>query len=201
MNLKKKQRLKTVFRLICDPQYGDERGGTPIEVGKAGQVLNGPICPYDLDFELEAIQLPPGRLQFTIEGRDADTLASGRRSIQRDAIILWLCCRAVHGDGRERPHINDRRWKLVIRTDPATKLLQVDEKEEFFARCQNPRCLGDFQTMSCARAERCTTCTGLYLCQHCHDKIGELRVFGHEEHHNFEPVIVAPESERTSSPS
>ncbi|KAJ3578740.1 hypothetical protein NPX13_g1825 [Xylaria arbuscula] len=51
----KKNRSKSIYRLICDPKYGDERGQARIKLGKSDEeILNGPICPYDLGFEIEA---------------------------------------------------------------------------------------------------------------------------------------------------
>ncbi|KAI0520729.1 hypothetical protein F5B22DRAFT_644478 [Xylaria bambusicola] len=187
-NVGKKTQSRIIYRLICDPQYEDKTGQTPIIVEDLEETLNGPICPYDLGFEVEATQLPLGYYRFSIEGRDAAILAAGQRSVRKDTIVLWLLCRAI-----SRPDISDKRWKLVVQTDPATKLLFVEDTHWFPARCQNPECLTDFQRTSGRRANRCTKCPWFCLCYSCFHRMGNREAPDHDDTHIFEQVIVAPE--------
>lgn len=172
------------FKFVCDPTYGPpiyrrrdfdltavarrDRGDpyyNPIQIGTPEQVLNGPASTYDLGWELEDKLLPSGHLSFWISGDAIKRLALDEedpKSGGEPAIPLTFTCCGLNpsGSGHRRDPL-DKRWSLLLKTDPATGLLIIEEVRQLPVWCTSCNMLLEklvFECSSCL-SNVCEDCT------------------------------------------
>lgn len=155
------------IQLICDPQYiGAGSGGEwpPLRVGAPEQVLNGPLSTYDLSWYIRGEDLPYGPVRFSLRSRCLQQLAEcpDDGGTAGGPIPLFFTCYKVNDSGQETKSRRDRRWLLRLRTDPATRLLKIEEVQSVPAWCGN--CLDELK----GTVYGCESCTDLKLCRRCH---------------------------------
>ncbi|KAI0873614.1 hypothetical protein GGS24DRAFT_383169 [Hypoxylon argillaceum] len=102
-----------------------------VRIGAPSEVLNGPLSPYDLDFFMEASDLPCGDLiRFHLSGNNIERLATREGCIElaeERSFPILLSCLAIDKKGRQMVDENDRKWILTLAIDPPTRLLVVTE--------------------------------------------------------------------------
>lgn len=105
-----------------------ESGFQPIQIGTADEVNNGPLSTYDLGWDVSGEDLPQGYVEMSIYGPDIDALTCPEcTSIgPKEQITMFLRCHKTAVSGVEVSDPANKTWKLVLRTDPASKLLVVD---------------------------------------------------------------------------
>lgn len=134
-----KRNRKRKFALVCDPAYMSNRGKRtantafpPIPIGLPHEVLSGPLSTYDLGWDVLAAELPPGNIKFSIHGQDIDRLCGNSdcpEVARQDQITIWLSCRKMDKGREMLDHPSNKTWKLLLQTDPASKLLVIDSAE------------------------------------------------------------------------
>ncbi|KAJ8129064.1 hypothetical protein O1611_g4570 [Lasiodiplodia mahajangana] len=126
---------RVIFRLVCDPSNdkrpdalryktkGKTRCFRPIRIGSPHRVLNGPLSVYDLGFEVDGREVPPGRIMFVLFSRQANRLATSERT---PVVKNELLPNQIDDQSNKLKNALDKRWELTLVTDPASKLLTVD---------------------------------------------------------------------------
>ena len=175
---KKTNRIK--FSLACDPLYyqradistddtdtdetddtddADAEAGmaTPpaIRIGPSDRVIGGPLATYDLAWTLLPKAMPEGWVRIEA------TCTSFEELDEHQPIRLQVSCSKLRKQGVDRSHHRNRRWCLTVKTDPASKLLQVVEETEWPIWCTH--CRRDLVQA----AWLCTTCK-FNVCTDCH---------------------------------
>lgn len=150
------------FRMVCDPDYTrrvwkaplKRRKGhrhRPIRVGWPHGPNCGPVT-YDVDWEVNGTDLPPGQLRIEmsrpgagrseqmdlVPGRLVAPQASSSQCLRAAPVVPYLSktftcfvsiCQ-VDTSGMKTRHKLDKRFQLVFVTDPGTKYVIVDKVVE-----------------------------------------------------------------------
>ncbi|CAJ2503096.1 Uu.00g104900.m01.CDS01 [Anthostomella pinea] len=148
--------MKLVLNMVCDPLWvADVSDSHPfIEIGRAEEVIGGPISTYDLAFEVSTRDLPRGPVYFTVD----------HTKVRDDGpVSLQLECYTHLKRGAYLPNDVDRKWTIPLRTDRATKLLQVGKAVQLPIWCK--RCskkIGKHARV-CQDCDRYSVCTACYV--------------------------------------
>lgn len=116
---------------------------------------------YDMDFEVDASELPTGLVRFRV--RSVGRLTTPGRL--RGETSLWIeirCCKVGHSH-RDTEHLLNKRWQVELQTDIASKLAVIGERRLIPIRCI--RCGMDI----ISRAYLCQICTNFGTCANCGD--------------------------------
>lgn len=123
------------FSLICDPRYSPRRQKKrlifpPLQINKqqssrAGRIPRGTVYLYDLDWDIDASELPEGRVRFFLGGIHMQLLVRNKNysSVTGRPISVTFSCVAVDRVGVPRRSPRDEHWAMQLRTDPGSKLL------------------------------------------------------------------------------
>ncbi|KAI1748306.1 hypothetical protein F4782DRAFT_534525 [Xylaria castorea] len=117
----------TQFILVCDPCYVRTKSRFQPIICNNTTGIKGKAPPYDLGFTILASGLPSGRLRFRLEGLDVAAIAAGQRPARTNAMVMWLRCSLLNPGPQQA--LLEKRWKLSITSDEASRLLAVDEVE------------------------------------------------------------------------
>lgn len=134
----------------------------PISIQPYEEAVLGPLSTYDLAFEFKDTVPASGALRFSVTGPDLEHLLAGDHDWRPMSLVIGLSCIHVGAKGERRFDKRDARWRLVLKTDPATKLLIVDDQQK-----------GDFKCSRCRKTARgrrwdCLDCSRVFfLCDKC----------------------------------
>lgn len=195
-NVTPKMRSKTRFSFLCAPSF--DQSAASIMVDHRSQEERGTLTTYDLSWTVKASELPRGAFTLTLSGADHELLTTrGDDGLDDDfrdrPICLILTCRAS-GQGHLQRSARNRRWRLVIRTHPGSKLLIIDEAEEMPVWCA--ACSVELRYSYRA----CRQCDRFGVCEDCFWGEG----MEHDEDHEFKEQIIevqGPDTESSSSDS
>ncbi|KAI1265525.1 hypothetical protein F5Y18DRAFT_435888 [Xylariaceae sp. FL1019] len=134
------------------------------------------LFTYDMSFSVKARELPPGAVCFELQGEHIALLAGvpAQQALlaHQTRIVADLCCtRFDLNTGKRMRHSSNKRWRLVLVTDPATKLVVVDTDTEMSppilcAECQKDLVSEGFQCSTCQGYHICVECAGITEHQH-----------------------------------
>ncbi|KAI0529847.1 hypothetical protein GGR58DRAFT_495482 [Xylaria digitata] len=123
------------FFLVCGPNYitrgpNSNEDQSQIRIAPYGGPIGASPVPYDLGWTIEPQNLPEGTIRFSIEvGRIGDLELNM-------PVQLKLKCYRVSLMGVATKEPNDKRYEIMLKTDPISKLLQVAEVKEYPLWCE-----------------------------------------------------------------
>lgn len=182
------------FRLVCDPCYkpepiNDQEARLPaLPIGTRRREPTGPTSTYDLNWESEHLgsRLPAGGVRFKISGARMERIAAGKdRAADSDRPIPFiLTCKSVTSRGEPRDSASDKRWSLLLKTDPGSWLLQVVQVRRLPILCSV------CHSVLRQRAWVCEECEDLGLCGKCRKHSTGLPEGHDPEEHAIAPVDI-----------
>lgn len=147
------------FRLVCDP---DTKGDGKIHIGCWNEVINGPLSVYDLGWEVPATDLPRGDIRFIVKGDALYRLTENAGSSPEvNTVGIELSCFKVDSQGQRLRDEGSKRWHLLLRVHPSSKLLQVEAAVRLPLRCTG--CDGGVAE----EVHQCKVCVNTLLCEAC----------------------------------
>lgn len=123
-------------------------------------------------------------IRFRVEGSTAARLASreSREPEKNTEAKIQLRCTKINTRRQEVYHPQNRRWLLTVKSDPASKLLVVDKREDVPSDCDG--CEGQIRD----DMQICEDC-GYAYCMNCYEDIlSDLTNNIHPAGHKFELV-------------
>lgn len=176
------------FQLVCDPNYYPCRHGGPrqltrrpprirkavaglasargtttkfprLSIGTPPAHINGPQETYDLDFVVDAADLPRGMVCFRMLGRAVDRLMQPTawdedQDDKTTEMYIELRCTKINRSRKEVADARNKRWLLNLKTDYGSKLLTLPPATHIPFKCVG--CEGTLQKE-------------IYICQECRD--------------------------------
>ncbi|KAI0416114.1 hypothetical protein F5X98DRAFT_388384 [Xylaria grammica] len=147
------------FFLVCDPDYvvhsvnadGDRSLPSRIRIEPNGESIDGGAVPYDLGLTIRPWDLPEGTVRFLIK----DSLICHQRS--NAPVQLQLKCFRVTPTGAATKELKDKRYSILLKTDPVSKLLKVIEVKEqplWCSRCKAELLEVDIDCLICEYSPR-----------------------------------------------
>lgn len=183
------------FTLVCDPNPEpdpeDPYMPRQINIGHEDEVLIGPPSTYDLGWEIDAAELPPRKICFSMEGDDLSRLAAASQDggggsasqgleARRPEATIWLSCSQLNWTREKKYHRLNKKWKLTLCTDPYSKYLSVTRSVRLPANCG--QCLSEIHH----KGMSCQVCPDFGLCWACYEQDD----FSHDESHDFTDVAL-----------
>lgn len=182
-----KRTNKIKLFLVCDPMYYKTPADTirPIQIGAPCEVIGGPLTTYDLAWTISPKDVPTGKLRVRASCPSFEQARQGAYEALR---LHVSCCKLDRSDVEARHH-KDKKWCLTLKTDPATKLLQVVEQREWPMWCSRCAC----ELVDAARF--CANCK-YYTCLDCWLAVSEVQssTTGNDSKHvhDFEHLSMSP---------
>ncbi|RWA13007.1 hypothetical protein EKO27_g2127 [Xylaria grammica] len=147
------------FFLVCDPDYvahsvnadGDRSLPSRIRIEPNGESIDGGAVPYDLGLTIRPWDLPEGTVRFLIK----DSLIHHQGS--NAPVQLQLKCFRVTPTGAATKELKDKRYSILLKTDPVSKLLKVIEVKEqplWCSRCKAELLEIDIDCLICEYSPR-----------------------------------------------
>lgn len=180
--------------VVCDPRYrplkrGEDLVFPPLRINKeapskTGRSARGAIYVYDLGMRVALSKMPPGFIRLMLDGSHIERLVSDRAedSLGDEPIPMTFTCASVDGNGAPRPNRSDKRWAILMRTDPGSKLLILEEVRELPVWCT------ECEDELVPEAHICQHCDAIVACRQCFQGMTAQQLRQHEK--NFEHVTV-----------
>lgn len=146
------------------PATGTTQNFRRLDINSPGRSLKDKSV-YDMDFEVDASELPCGLVRFRAQSVSRLTTPGGLA----DTTSLWIeirCCLLAKNKS-EADHPLNKRWQMELQTDFATKLAVIGERRLIPITCE--WC----ETDIVGAAYVCQKCINCGCCAQC----GEEKTF------------------------
>lgn len=170
-----------------DPATGTTNRFRRLAITDRPKIRNGPLYTYDLDFEVAAADLPSGMIRFRMDGDVATRLALNeimQSAKDKTELKIQLRCTKIDDCRKEVYDPQNRRWRLTVKTDTASKLLLIDGQEELPSNCHEYECKAQLDNEIVV----CRDCGHAY-CGKCYEVFwSDMEGVLHPPGHKFEEV-------------